>query len=125
MDRDVLERALQDAHVPTLMAALVHLTGDLSLVREAGTLTFGYLGDYQGKLSPELQARVRSAALEVLGGSAGSKPAPLPIPVVRELMTFVGGGQPVSDDYLPFLLEELGIQPDAAPRPTAPQPIAA
>ena len=108
---DEIERALQDAHLPTLLAALVHLTGDLSLVREAGQLVFGYMGDYQGKLAPELQARIRAAALDALKRyrDAGRPDvAAPPVAVVSELMRFVGA-QPVPDHYLPFLLEELGL----------------
>lgn len=121
-----IERALQDAHVPSLMAALVHLTSDLSLVREAGTLTFGYLGDEQGKLSPELQARARTLALQALTKhrAAGSPPSPpLSTEVVRELMSFIGG-QPIPDDYVPFLLDELGLS-RAAPPQAAHEPAAA
>jgi 4-hydroxyacetophenone monooxygenase len=110
-----IERALKDAHLPTLMAALVHITGDLSLVREVGTLVFGFLGDYQGKIAPELQARVRAAALEALSRyrDAGCPPpAAPPDEIIRELMSFVGG-QPVPDHYVPFLLEELALESGA------------
>jgi 4-hydroxyacetophenone monooxygenase len=117
---ELIARALNDAHVPTLMAALVHLTGDLSLVREAGTLVFGYLGDYQGKLTPEFQARVRAHALETLvrHRDAGCPPPASPSDdTVRELMNFVGG-QPIPERYLPFLLEELALtSTDAKARP--------
>jgi len=117
-----LKDALQDAHVPTLMAALVHLTGDLSLVREAGTLVFGYLGNVQGKLSPQLQARARQHALAVLTQhrAAGSPtPAPLTAATVQELMTFIGG-QPIPDTYVPFLLEELALPVAGSPESLPP-----
>ena len=79
----MLERALIDAHVPTLMAALVHLTGDLGLVREAGTLSFGWLGDYQGKLSPSSRRacaamRSRRSTRHSRRGLAGTRTAPAP-----------------------------------------------
>ena len=121
MDSEVvMERALEDANVPTLMVAVAQLTSDLSLIREAGTLVFGWAGDPQGKLSPEFQARARRHAFEALARyrAAGSPPIPPLAPeVVRELMTFIGG-RPIPDEYLAFLMEELGL-PSAAPSQNA------
>ena len=34
VDDAAIAAALQDAHIPSLVLALVHLTGDMSLVRE-------------------------------------------------------------------------------------------
>ena len=59
-------RYLQDAHIPSLMAALVHITGDLSLVRgdirPAGEL----FGDAQGGITEEQQEHIRGLALDAL-----------------------------------------------------------
>src|SRR5687768_17419403 len=95
-DDAALERALADAQLPCLLAALVHLTGNLQPLRELPPLAFGIFGGEQGGMSPEAQARARALALEVLRAyrDAGS-PAPTPLgdATVREIMSFLAGGQ--------------------------------
>jgi 4-hydroxyacetophenone monooxygenase len=111
VDDAALERALADAHLPCLLAALVHLTGNPAPVREAGVLTLGAFGDEQGGMSAEAQSRARAAALAALRAhrDAGSPvPAPLPDALVRELMGFLTGGQ-VPEHYLPLLVDELAL----------------
>jgi len=106
-----LEQALRDAHLPTLMAALVHLSDDTELLERAGPLHFDFFGGEQGGLSEEFQAEVRSSALAILAHhrDAGSKaPAPISPETVRRLMNFLAG-QEIPDSYVPFLLEELAL----------------
>jgi 4-hydroxyacetophenone monooxygenase len=118
-----IERALEDAHLPTLMAALALLerqaapqagSRSLELLREAGTLVFGYVGDYQGKIAPALQARMREhARLQLAQYRDAGCPAPDPAASthdeLRELMSIIGG-QPVPDGYLPLLMEALRLE---------------
>ncbi len=119
VDDAAIARALADAHLPCLLAALVHLTGNPAPLREAGTLTLGAFGGEQGGMSPEAQARARDVALEALRAyrDAGCPaPAPLPDETVREIMGFLTGGQ-VPEHYLPLLIEELALGgPDTASR---------
>ena len=105
-----LVAAVQDAHLPTLIAALAYMTGDTGLMREAGTLKFA-MGEPQGGMAPELQARVRAAAVKVLASHREAGCPALPPRTdafVRELMSFVAG-QSIGDHYLPFLREELAL----------------
>src|SRR5262245_9707941 len=111
-DDAALERALADAHLPCLLAALVHLTGNLAAVREAGTLAQGAFAGEQGGMSADAQARARAAALAALRDyrDAGC-PAPpsLSDELVRELMSFLTAGR-VPEHYLPLLREELALE---------------
>ncbi len=113
---DVLARALQAAHLPSLMNALVHLTGDLELIERAGTLHFDLFGDQQGGMSESLQAEARKTALRVLAEyrDNGCPPAsPLRSETVRKLMDFIAGRE-IPESYLPFLIEELALDGAAA-----------
>src|SRR5262245_17780109 len=95
-DDAAIQRALADAHLPCLLAALVHLTGNPAPLREAGTLTLGAFGGEQGGMSEEAQARARAAALEALCAyrDAGCPaPGPLQDELVHELMSFLTAGQ--------------------------------
>jgi 4-hydroxyacetophenone monooxygenase len=107
-----IEAALREAHLPTLMAALVHLTGDLALLREHHPLVFDIFGDGQGGLTSEQQERIRTVALEAIrayrdGGCVA--PPPPSREAIREIMDFLAG-QPIPEHYVPFLLEELDLE---------------
>jgi 4-hydroxyacetophenone monooxygenase len=114
-DDRTIESALQDAHVPSLMAALVHLTGDVGIVRgdirpSSDFATF--LMDPQGGISLEHQAKIRARALEALRAfrdGGGRMPAPPSPAIVHEMMTFVTGQQ-ISPDYVQFLMAELALR---------------
>ena len=109
-----IESALQEAYVPLLMVTLVHLTGDMTLLRgdihpNADFATF--LGDPQGGISEEHQARIRSHALDVLKAyrdSGGRLPPPPSEESVHEMMSFIIG-QPIGQDYVNFLIAELAL----------------
>ncbi len=104
--------ALEEAHLPTLLAALVHLTGDSSELRGRPPLTFDFFGDGQGGIAPDEQARLRAAALETLAAyrDGGCRaPDAIASDTVREIMDFVAG-QPIPERYVPFLLEELALE---------------
>ena len=57
--------ALQDAHIPSLMLALVHLTGDMELLRGDIHPIMEFLNPDDG-LTDEQRQRVRQRALETL-----------------------------------------------------------
>jgi 4-hydroxyacetophenone monooxygenase len=113
-DDQTIQSALQDAHVPSLMMALVHLTGDVTLLRgdirpASDLITF--LGDPQGGISEAQQATIRALALEALkryrdGGSR--VPPPPSEDTVHEMVNFMIG-QPLSAEYVDFLMAELAL----------------
>lgn len=116
-DDEAIRKALEDAHLPSLLPALAQITGDQSLLREDLFPDTVVIADPQGGLSPEAQAAARELALETLaawrdGGSVVA--APPTLEQVRGMMDFLIG-EHVSDDYLPLLLEELSFA-DTDPR---------
>ncbi len=109
-DDPSIARAISDAHLPSLIAATVQLTGDASLVRGDIKPVYDFFGDGQGALTPEQQGRAREAALAALCRyrDSGQKAPPPGPELVRELMNFVAGAE-IPERYLPFLEEELAL----------------
>ena len=107
-DAEIAE-ALEDAHLPSLMAAMVHVTGDMSPLRGKIKPLYDFFGDGQGGLTEEQRARVRADIATALAAfrDRGSKPAGAPSEAeLHEIMSFVAGAE-VPDRYVPFLEEEM------------------
>ncbi|MEJ0026596.1 MAG: FAD-dependent oxidoreductase [Rhizomicrobium sp.] len=108
---DVLKTALEQAHLPSLIAALVHITGDESLVTGEIKPVYDFFGDGQGGLTPEQRAATKARALDALRALRGDATLP-PQPssdTVRKLMNFVAGAD-IPERYIPFLREELALE---------------
>ena len=112
-----LSQHLKDADLPSLLAVLAYLTGDLGLLREEFrpdyvSTPLGYKP--QGGLSEEAQERLRDLAFDVIkelqqGGLSGD--SHLPASDVRQIMEFMLG--PFSDDYFPLFQHHLALPVDA------------
>lgn len=108
-DEEIAE-ALEHASIPALLAALVHLTGDIEIVRKA-TRPQNILGAEERSEALEKQAAdTRRIALETLIHLRDQPRTieALPSDVIRELTNFIAG-KPLDDDYLEFALSELAI----------------
>ncbi|MEJ0042072.1 MAG: NAD(P)/FAD-dependent oxidoreductase [Rhizomicrobium sp.] len=108
---DVLATALEQAHLPSLIAALVHITGDESLVTGEIKPVYDFFGDGQGGLTPEQRAATRARALDALKALRGGAklPSQPSSDTVRKLMNFVAGAD-IPERYIPFLREELALE---------------
>ena len=113
-----IEWALKDAHIPSLMMALVHLTGDASHLTADMKPVYDFFGDGQGGLAPEKQQWVRDAAKKaLLDLDAGKKlPPPPDAATMRRMMDFIAGAE-IPERYVPFLKEELGIAVEDSRQP--------
>ncbi len=108
-DDDVIKAALQDAHIPSLICALLHITGDTDLIRGPVRPENSFFGDPQGNISEDDQARIRTLAYDALRAyrDNGHSMPPAPDPgLVSEMVNFVIGSE-VSSDYGEFLHAEL------------------
>ncbi|TVS13365.1 MAG: hypothetical protein EA417_16620 [Gammaproteobacteria bacterium] len=110
-DDATIARALEEANIPALMAALVHVTGDTSLIH--GDIRPGseFFGDPQGGISEADQAKIRAVALDALKAYRDrgcTLPADPENAVIREIMDFLAG-QDLPADYEAFLMSELGM----------------
>jgi len=106
-----LRAALEAAHVPSLMNALVHVSGDISHIRGDIRPVAALFQDPQGGISREDQARGRAIAFEVLKAyrDGGSQIPPRPSDDAIEEMTDYIIGEGVPRDYKQFLHAELRI----------------
>src|SRR6056297_745041 len=110
-DDAVIERALQDASVPTLMMSMLHMSGDTSLLDGPIRPNGVYINEYQGFMSEEDKAAVRAQALQVIRAfrDGGCKLPPAPdAATVQRMMNFLIG-QEVPADYVPMMMEEMEL----------------
>ncbi|HUO93915.1 MAG TPA: NAD(P)/FAD-dependent oxidoreductase, partial [Rhizomicrobium sp.] len=111
-DDKAIKDAIADAHLPSLIAAVVHLTGDASLVTSDIKPVYDFFGDGQGGLTDAQKARVRAAAFDAIKNYIARgrpRPQPLPTDTVRRMMNFVAGAE-IPERYVAFLREELALE---------------
>src|SRR5262245_15326012 len=110
-DDDLIERALRDASIPTLMMSMIHMSGDTGLLD--GPIRPGpvYVNEYQGFMSADDKAAVRAQALEVIkrfrDGGCVLPPQPS-AQIIHRMMSFILGTE-VPADYVPMMLEEMEL----------------
>lgn len=103
--------ALEQVSVPTLLLSLVHITGDPRYIREFKQAGL-FLNEVQGFMSEEDKARVREVALPIIADYRDRGcpvPEPLPAELVREMLDWAAC-EPVDEDNLPLMLEELDLE---------------
>ncbi|MCK0176993.1 NAD(P)/FAD-dependent oxidoreductase [Mycolicibacterium sp. F2034L] len=118
---DEIAAALEDVSVPTLLLSLVHIAGDTRYIEEFAQAGL-FLNEIQGFMSEEDKARARAVALEVITDYRDRgcpEPAPLSPAVVKRMMDWAAC-EPVGDEYLPLMSEELDL--DGAD-PRRPEPV--
>ncbi|KHO28161.1 4-hydroxyacetophenone monooxygenase [Mycolicibacterium setense] len=111
--------ALEQVSIPTLLLSLVHITGDPRFIREFKQAGL-FLNEVQGFMSEEDKARVREVALPVIADYRDRgcpAPAPLPAELLREMLDWAAC-EPVDDDNVPLMLEELDLEGVDPRRPT-------
>ncbi len=110
-DDGFIAEALESASIPTLMMAMLHITGDLSLLEGTIRPQKAVMGDTQGLLTLEDQAEIRRQALDVLTAyrdGDGQLPAPPSRETILRMMRFFVG-EDVPDTYVPMMLEEMDL----------------
>jgi 4-hydroxyacetophenone monooxygenase len=109
-DEEIAE-ALLDVSIPTLMLSLVHMSGDPSLIRGELKPAGLFLNEVQGYMSEEDKAAVRKIALEVIADYRDRgcpEPEPIGADLLQEMMQWLVC-EPVPDEYVPMLLEEMEL----------------
>ena len=108
---DDVAAALVDVSIPTLMLSLVHMTGDSELIRGALKPAGLFLNEVQGYMSEDDKATARRIALDVIADYRDRgcpEPAPVGAELVKEMMEWLVC-EPVPDEYVPMLLEEMEL----------------
>ncbi len=110
-DDALIERALQDASIPTLMMSMIHMSGDTSLLDGAIRPLGVFINEYQGYMPEEHKAAVRAQALQVIRDFRArgcTLPPPPSAATVHRMMNFLVGAD-VPADYVPMMLEEMEL----------------
>ncbi len=119
-----LEEVLKDAHLPALLTAMVHMTGDTSWLRPEWAPVYNPLDRTDIGIPPEVQDQARKAAAEAIRAHLGGKPLQMPgtdTPTLRRQMDFVSGA-PIPEEYVDFLLDELTLSGKSTKDPQFDQP---
>ncbi len=115
-DDEQIAAALQDAHIPSLVLSLVHMTGDVSLLRGDIKPVVEFLSSDDGLTDAQRDA-VRQQALQVLAAQRDN-PGAFHVPTdaeLREMMNFITG-QDLPEEYAEFLSAELSMHGEDAYR---------
>ncbi|HSP97176.1 MAG TPA: NAD(P)/FAD-dependent oxidoreductase [Candidatus Dormibacteraeota bacterium] len=110
-DDAFLAEVLEHASVATLMMAIVHLTGDASILSGPIRPQRPLPGEHDGGLSDADKTAVRVMALDALRAYRDrgcSLPPPPSSETIRAMMSFMVGDE-VSDEYVPMFLEEMAL----------------
>jgi len=119
-----LEEVLKDAHLPALLTALVHMTGDTGWLRPEWTPVYNPMDRADLGISPENQDAARKAAADAIRAHVAGKPLAMVKPdtaTLRRQMDFVAGA-PIPEQYVDFLMDELTLDGRSSKDPQFEQP---
>jgi 4-hydroxyacetophenone monooxygenase len=125
-DEEIAE-ALLDVSVPTLLLSLVHMSGDPELIRGELKPAGLFLNEVQGYMTEEDKAAARALALDVIRDYRDRgcpEPEPISAELLKEMMQWLVV-EPVPDEYVPMLLEEMELDGRDARQVPAPDDVAA
>ncbi|HWA30282.1 MAG TPA: NAD(P)/FAD-dependent oxidoreductase, partial [Rhizomicrobium sp.] len=109
---EMLELGLKQAHLPALLMALVHVTGDASILDEFPRPLYDFFAEGRlGGYNEEMQAKVRARAKEAIEAYLvnGQKlPSAPSNDTLHRMMNFIAGVD-IPPHYIPFMEEELGV----------------
>ena len=115
---DDLRRSLEQAHLPTLLMVYVHLSGETSLLDQyAPYITTPYAPD-QKPIPEDMAASLRSRLFDLLT-HPDTKVQDLDAATLQGMMS-VAVGEPVDDESVPMIMEQMGFE-RPAPRRAQPQ----
>jgi 4-hydroxyacetophenone monooxygenase len=111
-DDAAIERMLQDANMPTLMATIIHLTGDASLLDgPIRPLKATSALNADGALTEEQKQTVRKLALQALADyrDRGCPALPPLLPETLNRITAFVVGEAVPANYLPMMYQDMRL----------------
>jgi 4-hydroxyacetophenone monooxygenase len=118
-EHELLRAALEDANLPTLLMVYVQFTHDEAMLDRFQPFIASPFSPDQKAPPPELEAELKERLFALLTQSPPPKPQPLPTDLMRKMMS-VSVAEPVEQEFVPLLLEQMGFQL-AAPRVANPE----
>ena len=121
---DEIAAALNDVSVPALLLSCVHMTDDEAVRRDIldGPLRPAgiFLNEVQGFMSEDDKAAARALALDIISDYRDRgcpEPDPIDPPLLYRMMNWIVAGE-VADEYVPMMLEEMGLDGRDGRNPT-------
>ena len=113
--------ALKHAHLPSLINVLVHLTGDSTLLDKSIKPAPMTIGGTPPGYPEEIENRIHDLALKTLihGRDHGFEDHPVNETLLLEMISFIAGVE-LTDEYIPYALDELNIAPKQEESPLEP-----
>lgn len=115
LDQATLSRAVESANLPTLLMVLFHLTGEERWLDHPyrPTRTPGLSEHDDGGLPDDVQAAIRTAAVEALVDWSRGKPVAVESPDEDVLQAMMSAcmGEPVPLEYATMMVREMGFAP--------------
>lgn len=108
-DSEELRNALADAEVHTALMVYVHLTHDEDMLQAFAPHIRPMNSGQPEQFPEELVADLKQRLHAVLTTAGAAKPGPLPRDLMQRMMS-VGVGEPVEDEFIPLLLEQMGFE---------------
>ena len=106
-----IERALEDASIPTLIMSLIHITSNKDLLLKLPKPKPPVMGEVQGFMTEKEKKEIRRIALDIIKAyKEGNYPSPsvLDQEVLHSMMEFMIGSE-VSMEYIDLMLEEMDL----------------
>ncbi|RRQ29267.1 NAD(P)/FAD-dependent oxidoreductase [Rhodococcus sp. Eu-32] len=121
IDRARLERALDAANMPSLVAVLYQLTGDDAWLQDPyrPTRSRGMDDNDSGGFAPEVASRIRVAALDAITDWANGVPMAVPSPSGAHLVDMISAavGEDVPAEFASMVAEDMGFVDEPARTP--------
>ncbi len=114
-----IEEHLKDAHLPALLCAMVHMTGETDWLKAEWTPVYNPLSRGDTGIPEDEQAKIRARAAVAIKAFLDGKPMALASPsvdVLRRQMDFVAGA-PIPEMYVDFLVDELALKGESTKDP--------
>lgn len=121
-DTPELRAALEEAHIQSLLMVYVHLTRDEAMLDVFQNYIKPPYAMPGTEIPAEYQQELRDKLRHVLTTPGAASTEPLPKPLMQRMMS-VGVGEPVADEFLPLLLDQIGFE-QPVPRREIPDRVA-
>lgn len=115
IQRRDIEQALSQAHLPSLVMALIHMTGRADLLATTQRPVYDFFGDGQGGLPDDQAMAIRALAADAIEQHLlhGMPTASLDQTTVRAMMNYIAGVD-IPEHYTDFLTDELSLEDHGA-----------
>jgi 4-hydroxyacetophenone monooxygenase len=108
-DHGALRQALAEADIPTLLRVLTQFQRDEAFLEQFAP----YIGSpYDGRINglpAELAQALRERSFALLTQTPPPQDLPLPAALMKKMMS-IDVGEPVSDEFIPLLMEQMGFE---------------